>query len=236
MASLTIENYVKCIYLICRCVDGSSPVTASTGEIAQQLNVSPGTVTSMLKTLNESGLAEYTPYEGVRLTGSGQSLALRILRRHRLVEAFLVETLKFNWDEVHDEAENLEHAVSDLLIDRIDQFLDYPQTDPYGDPIPRTDGSLPATGEHLKSLGELEAGESFRLRRVADQSIKFLRYLTETSLQIGSRGRVVSNCEKSGVVQFELQNSNDAKVPDQQTIISRENAAKLKVELVVEIA
>ena len=117
----------------------------STGELAQALNVSPGTVTGMLKTLSEASLATYTPYEGARLTESGQRLALKIIRRHRLLELFLVETLKMSWDEVHEEAEHMEHAASERLIDRIDDYLGYPAVDPHGDPIPRADGSLAET-------------------------------------------------------------------------------------------
>ena len=147
MASLTIENYVKAIYQIAA---GQQAHTASTGKLAEALDVSPGTVTSMLKTLSESGLAEYIPYEGARLTEAGCTLALRVLRRHRLIELFLARTLKMTWDEVHEEAENMEHAVSDLLIDRIDAFLGYPATDPHGDPIPKADGTVAgSTGRSL---------------------------------------------------------------------------------------
>ena len=148
MASLTVENYVKTIYQICA-ASGARP--AATGQLAAALGVSPGTVTSMLKTLSESSLATYTPYEGVRLTHAGSALALRVIRRHRLIELFLVKTLNLAWDEVHEEAEHMEHAVSDRLIDRIDAFLGHPDTDPHGDPIPRRDGSV-ASAE-VRSLG-----------------------------------------------------------------------------------
>jgi DtxR family Mn-dependent transcriptional regulator len=224
LASLTIENYVKTIYLICR----GGHQTASTGEVAQNLGVSPGSVTSMLKTLKDAGLAEYKPYEGVQLTNSGRSLALRILRRHRLIEVFLIETLHFNWDEVHEEAENLEHAVSDLLIDRIDEFLNFPASDPYGDPIPGTDGTLPAIAQNLISLSDLEQGAAFRLKRVSDQSIEFLRFLSETNLILGTRGRVVANCLSSGVVTID----HDGR----ETTIALPIAQKLKVETIVEVA
>src|SRR6187549_4175838 len=128
MASLTVENYLKAIYQISGRAEAG---VASTGALAEALSVSPGTVTSMLKTLDESNLATYTPYEGVRLTPSGQALALRVLRRHRLIEQFLSETLNLSWDEVHEEAEHMEHAVSDWLIDRIDAYLGHPPTDPH---------------------------------------------------------------------------------------------------------
>ncbi len=140
MPSLTVENYVKTIFQICA-ASGGEP--AATGQVATALAVSPGTVTSMLKTLSESNLATYTPYEGVRLTAAGTALALRVVRRHRLIELFLVKTLEMTWDEVHEEAEHMEHAVSDRLIDRIDTFLGHPETDPHGDPIPRPTARLP---------------------------------------------------------------------------------------------
>src|SRR5262249_3249852 len=139
MPSLTVENYLKTIYQIVA-QQGGGP--AATGQIAAVLNVSPGTVTSMLKTLSESKLVTYMPYGGVRLTVAGTALALRVMRRHRLVEVFLSKTLDMTWDEVHEEAENLEHAVSDRLVDRIDARLGYPEVDPHGDPIPKADGSV----------------------------------------------------------------------------------------------
>jgi DtxR family Mn-dependent transcriptional regulator len=176
---LTVENYLKAIWQACQ---AELDKTASTGELAQSLGVSAGTVTSMLKTLSTTGLATYTPYEGVRLTPSGTALALRVLRRHRLIELFLVKTLSLSWDQVHAEAENMEHAVSDLLIDRIDEFLGFPKFDPHGDPIPAADGSIIEHSTH--SLAECQPGESFRLRRVVDQSPDFLRFLSELGMNI----------------------------------------------------
>ncbi len=142
--SLTVENYVKSIALIAARAKGGNPPVA-TGELAQTLGVSPGTVTGMLKTLSEANLATYTPYEGARLTDAGQRLAMKVIRRHRLLELFLVETLKMPWDEVHEEAEHMEHAASERLIDRIDAFLGHPAVDPHGDPIPSADGILAET-------------------------------------------------------------------------------------------
>ena len=139
MPSLTVENYLKAILQL---VIATNSEWISTGQLAATVNVSPGTVTSMLKTLAESGLATYKPYEGVSLTKAGRSLALRMLRRHRLIELFLVRTLDLTWDQVHEEAENMEHAVSDMLIERMDEFLDRPETDPHGDPIPAADGLM----------------------------------------------------------------------------------------------
>jgi DtxR family Mn-dependent transcriptional regulator len=195
VASLTIENYVKTIYLLC---DGQTQTSAATGKVAMALEVSPGTVTSMLKTLKETGLAEYTPYEGVRLTESGRRLALRVLRRHRLIELFLAHTLQMTWDEVHEEAENMEHAVSDLLIDRIDEYLGHPQSDPHGDPIPKADGTVPSAP--ATSLSEGRAAQRFRIERVLDQSPEFLRYLSEAGLSLGAEGTVVAHRPESGVI------------------------------------
>jgi DtxR family Mn-dependent transcriptional regulator len=152
----------------------------------------------MLKTLSESGLAEYVPYEGARLTDAGRMLALRVLRRHRLIELFLARTLQLSWDEVHAEAENMEHAVSDLLIDRIDAFLGYPATDPHGDPIPKADGTVAHSAG--RRLSQLAVRQTFRVERVLDQSPEFLRYLTETGLKLGATGHIVANREESGTL------------------------------------
>lgn len=199
MASLTIENYVKTIQQICAAQDGKP---AATGKVAEALGVLPGTVTSMLKTLSEARLAIYTPYEGVNLTESGRLLAMRVIRRHRLIELFLSQTLNLKWDEVHEEAENLEHAVSDWLVDRMDAFLGHPQTDPHGDPIPAADGSIRTRAG--QKLAELSAGARFRLSRVLDQSPEFLRFLSDQGLQIGTEGSVVGNHSESGVLTFSL--------------------------------
>lgn len=216
MASLTVENYVKAIFQICFAQSGRP---AGTGQVAAALSVSPGTVTSMLKTLSESGLATYAPYEGVRLTAAGNALALRVMRRHRLIELFLVETLKLAWDEVHEEAEHMEHAVSDRLIDRIDEFLGFPQSDPHGDPIPRADGSLETPAS--RTLAECPVGFQFCLARVVDQSPEFLRFLTETGLPLGARGEVVANSAAGGVL--------TVAVDGRQTSLGREAAEKILV-------
>jgi DtxR family Mn-dependent transcriptional regulator len=215
--SLTVENYVKAIYLICS--EQQIPA-AATGQIAASLGVLPGTVTSMLKTLSESNLATYTPYAGVSLTPSGNALALRVLRRHRLIELFLARTLKLNWDEVHEEAEHMEHAVSDWLVDRIDQFLDHPDVDPHGDPIPRADGSLPPA--EYAALAGCNEGTTFRLMRVTDQSPEFLRYLTQSGLPLGTEGRVIANRNEAGVVSVQI--------GDQLTSLGHDAAAKILVE------
>ncbi|MHB8900803.1 MAG: metal-dependent transcriptional regulator [Thermoguttaceae bacterium] len=199
MASLTVENYVKAIFKICR-QDGNK--LATTGRLASALDVSPGTVTSMLKALSDSGLATYTPYEGVQLTEPGVTLALAILRRHRLIESFLTEVLDMSWDEVHEDAEQLEHSVSDRLIERIDEFLGRPAFDPHGDPIPRQDGVLPERS--VSRLSECPPGTSFELAQVIDQSPDFLRYLSNAGFVLGCRGTVRANRPEAGVITVRL--------------------------------
>ena len=173
----------------------------------------------MLKTLQASGLADYRPYEGVKLTTSGRALALRVLRRHRLIELFLVQTLSLSWGEVHDEAENMEHAASDWLIDRIDAFLGHPDTDPHGDPIPRSDGSI-ASFDYL-ALTSLSPGEGFRLVRVLDQSTDFLKYLTDQGLEIDAVGTVVESLVSAGILRIRRES--------RETVLAIEAASKLMV-------
>lgn len=216
MPSLTVENYVKAIYQLC--ADSGKP--AATGQIAASLGVSPGTVTSMLKTLSESNLVTYTPYEGVSLTSSGSALALRVIRRHRLIELFLVNTLNLSWDEVHEEAEHMEHAVSDRLIDQIDAFLGHPHVDPHGDPIPKPDGSFGAPAAN-RTLADCIVGEEFQVSRIIDQSPSFLRFLSSTGLPLGTAGQIMANEREAGTVTI--------RVDGQPTTLGREAAEKILV-------
>src|ERR671915_1265121 len=153
MPSITVENYVKQLYLE---QQNTPHELVSMGALAAAMGVVPGTVTTMVKALADSGLVTYEPREGVRLTGGGEQLALHVLRRHRLVELFLVKVLGLDWSEVHEEAEHLEHAISDKVLERIDKFLGHPSVDPHGDPIPTSKGKL-ATPK-LESLAECEVG------------------------------------------------------------------------------
>lgn len=201
MPSLTVENYLKATLQLSSQF-GQSWV--STGQLANALSVSPGSVTSMLKSLSESGLAEYRPYEGVRLTESGKLLAIRMLRRHRLLELFLVQTLNLTWDQVHEEAENMEHAVSDFLVDRIDAYLNLPTTDPHGDPIPAADGTMRGDDLALSPLSDVPASTRVRLIRVTNQDGEFLRFLAASGLLIDQHLTVVANHPASGCVTLEV--------------------------------
>lgn len=195
MATSTVEDYLKHILLEEQSAEGA-PV--STGRIAAALSVAPGTVTAMLKTLAASGLATYEPYGGARLTAAGRELALHVLRRHRLIELFLVKVLGIDWSEVHAEAERLEHAVSDLLIERMDEMLGYPSVDPHGDPIPTAGGEVEQP--QLPSLTRCRPGGRLRVARVLDQDPEFLQLVERERLKPGSLLELVSRDEAADTV------------------------------------
>ncbi len=182
VASQTVENYLKTIFLAqiaLNEVEGLVPM----GQIAASVGVVPGTATTMIKALSESGLVHYEPYLGVRLTAAGEKLAGLVLRRHRLMELFLVKVLGMSWADVHDEAERLEHAVSEQLIDRIDEMLGRPAVDPHGDPIPTPEGRLPHV-EH-SSLWSAPEAVALIVTRVTDQDPEFLRFVEQRQLRPG---------------------------------------------------
>lgn len=201
MASLTVENYVKAILQVGQ---KSGEDLVSPGTLATRLGVSPGSVTSMLKTLAESGLVSYVPYEGVRLTDAGHKLATRMVRRHRLIELFLHNTLNLTWDQVHEEAEELEHSVSEFLVDRIDEYLGHPGADPHGAPIPSADGQMRGDSASTVTLATCEIGEQVRFVRVVNQEPDFLRYLSDSGFQLGKVGAIVENSHDAGVIRTEI--------------------------------
>ena len=182
MPTSTVEDYLKAI-LIEEQQHPDSLVT--TGRIATAIRVAPGTATSMVKTLADSALVTYEPYSGVRLTEAGRQLAAHVLRRHRLVELFLVQVMEMDWSEVHDEAERLEHAISERLLERMDEMLGRPSVDPHGDPIPDAAGQM--IEPDLASLATCPLGEAFLVARVSDQSPEFLRLVERRGLKPGSR-------------------------------------------------
>ena len=182
LPSQTVENYLKTIYLA-QVRQASNEELVPVGQLAAALRVVPGTATTMMKTLAESGLVRYEPYMGVRLTDAGERLASRVLRRHRLIELFLVKVLGMSWAEVHDEAEQLEHAVSERLIDRIDEMLGRPEVDPHGDPIPTAEGRMPQP-EYLDLL-TVPVGSPLVVTRVLDQDPEFLRFVEQHHLMPG---------------------------------------------------
>jgi len=197
MPTSTVEDYLKQILLEEQRTGAEARVP--TGRIAQQLAVTPGSATAMVQTLSAGGLVDYAAYGGVRLTDDGRRLALHVLRRHRLVELFLVEVMGYDWSEVHPEAERLEHAVSERLVERIDEMLGRPAFDPHGDPIPTAAGELvPAELELLSSLPE---GSRARVARVGDQDAEFLRRLESLGLTPGAHLRVVARDESTDTLE-----------------------------------
>lgn len=182
MPSHTGENYLKAIYKLAE----EEPETAgvSTNRIAAALATRAASVTDMLRRLADKGLLNYEKYRGVQLTAEGQRLALLTIRKHRLWEVFLVQQLGFNWDEVHEVAEELEHVQSPLLMRRLDAFLGHPSLDPHGDPIPAEDGAMRRPAHRL--LADLTTGESGILAAVKNTSPPFLQYLDKVGLQLGA--------------------------------------------------
>src|SRR5215203_3854624 len=158
--SQTVENYLKAIFQAQMVLENTDALVPM-GQLANALGVVPGTATTMVKALADSGLARYEPYVGVRLSPAGEKLAALVLRRHRLIELFLVNVMGMSWTEVHDEAENLEHAVSDRLIGRMDEMLGFPSVDPHGDPIPNAEGGVAERSYH--SLLECPIGRPVRV-------------------------------------------------------------------------
>lgn len=195
MASVTVENYLKQIYLLQQRERGHR---VAMGALATAMQVVPGTATSMIKALADSGLVAYEPRGGVKLTRGGEQLALRVLRRHRLVELFLVNVLGFDWAEVHAEAEELEHAISDKVIEAIDRLLGHPEVDPHGDPIPTPTGAV-ASAPAL-SLLDAPPGPPLVVSRILDQSAEFLRLLKRENLTPGKTLEILGQDSVAGSV------------------------------------
>lgn len=179
MPSATVEDYLKALYQLEQQENGKARIK----DIASLLDVSLPSVTTMMKSLDDHGFVERTAYRGVSLTERGRLAALRVIRNHRLIELFLVEVLGYTWDEVHAEAERLEHSMSDTLTNRIDHYLGYPRVDPHGDPIPDADGRIEKV--HTHSILELDAGATASVERVMEQSADVLLYLTTKGIRPG---------------------------------------------------
>jgi DtxR family Mn-dependent transcriptional regulator len=195
--SSTVENYIKVIYAQqVRLTDPEGLVPM--GHLAMGMGVTPGTATTMVKALADSGLVHYAPYAGVRLTRAGERLAGLVIRRHRLVELFLVKVMGMRWDEVHEEAEQLEHVVSERLIERMDDMLGHPQVDPHGDPIPDADGTF--AHRELHTLLTCPLHVPLTVMRVADQDPSFLRFLEGNQLKPGQEISVEARDEAADSV------------------------------------
>lgn len=178
--TLSEENYLKSIYSLQK----EHPKGVSTNLLARHLETKPASTTEMIKKLNDKGLANYRPYQGVVLNDDGEQHALKIIRKHRLWETFLVDKLNFNWDEIHDVAEQLEHIRSEKLVEELDRFLDFPKYDPHGDAIPDAEGNMPVISK--KKISQLQAGDKGTCIGVNDTSSSFLQFLDKQGIKLGS--------------------------------------------------
>ncbi|NJP05712.1 MAG: metal-dependent transcriptional regulator [Chloroflexaceae bacterium] len=193
-----VEDYLKAIYIL---QQHTNEVTTSM--LSEQMGgFKPGSVTGMMKRLADLKLVRYTPYQGVRLTDDGEKIALEVIRHHRLIELFLVKTLGYSWDEVHEEAETLEHHISEKLEARIAEYLGQPQFDPHGDPIPTLEGKLPP--HTSKALSDLSVGQSGRITRVNDQNAEHLRYIADLGIVPGTSIQVEETAPFEGPVSIRV--------------------------------
>lgn len=198
--SSSVGDYLKAVWELAR----DSEEAASTKDVAARLAVSPASVSNMFARLQEMGLVSYERYRGATLTGRGRNEALRLVRRHRLIETFLLGHLGYHWQEVHEEAERLEHAVSDGFTERLAEFLGHPEHDPHGDPIPAADGTLEP--DESFPLGESEAGKRVRIYKVSDEDARVLDYLADHGLVPGRLLEVREIRGLDGVVTVEDEN------------------------------
>ncbi len=212
----SVEDYLKAIYSITR-----QGHPASTSEIARLLDLSPPSVSGMVKRLSQQGLLEYQPYKGVELTAKGRRAALTVLRRHRIIESYLVERLGYSWDSVHQEAERLEHAVSDMLIERMAGALGNPEFDPHGDPIPAPDGTMAQSSS--TPLPDIDVGQEAALRRVRSNDAEQLRFIASVGLKPGTIFTVVARQPFHGPTTIRL--------GDTEQIIGHELGSLLQCEV-----
>ncbi len=198
--SQAVEDYIKAIYRLEKEEGGKG---VSTTKIAREMEVSSASVTNMIKRLADLDLVKYRSYYGTTLTDAGKKIALEIIRHHRLLELYLKEVLGYSWDEVHDEAENLEHHISEQFEDKIAELLDNPTHDPHGDPIPSKDGVMPEIA--TRPLSEVEKGETLMIGRVVDQDPELLRYLEEIGLIPGIEVEVIDIAPFKGPITLKLE-------------------------------
>jgi DtxR family transcriptional regulator, Mn-dependent transcriptional regulator len=180
MPSISVENYLKNIFEL-----EASEKKVTTTLLAAKLKISPASVTDMVKKLSQKGFLRHVPYKGVEVTEKGKRSALKIIRKHRLWEMFLVEVLHFSWDTIHEEAEEFEHIMSDKMENKIDEVLGFPNVDPHGAPIPRKDGTIKKM--NLEPLGEVSEGTTVRVLSVNDEDPELLQYASSIGLSLNKR-------------------------------------------------
>lgn len=196
--SQSVEDYLKAIYKLENEEEGG----VSNSRLASEMEVSNASVTNMVKRLSERGLVDYTSYYGSRLTAPGRKIALEIIRHHRLLELYLKEMMGYSWDEVHDEAEKLEHHISEQFGDKIAEMLNDPRFDPHGDPIPSKDGEMPVMKTY--PLSEFKSGPYCVISRVKDQNPELLRYLEKLGLIPGVKLKIVEREPFDGPIMLEI--------------------------------
>ncbi len=216
MNSFTEENYLKAIFKLSKHKED-----VSTNAVADEINTKASSVTDMIKKLADKKLVNYAPYKGVNLTDAGRKIAVSVIRKHRLWEVFLVEKLKFKWDEVHDLAEELEHINSEELTERLEEFLEFPKYDPHGDPIPDKNGNIDRHKE--QTLADLNVNETGIIVGVKDHSKSYLNYLDTVGLVLGSEIQILE------VVEFD--NSMSISINNQKkTVISNQASKNLYIK------
>jgi DtxR family Mn-dependent transcriptional regulator len=196
--TLTEENYLKTIYRLSE--NGDTKITPTA--IAEEIRVNAASVIDMIKKLVEKELITYDKIKGAKLTGKGRKAALTIIRNHRLWEVFLIEKLGYSWDIVHEIAEQLEHIKHPELSDKLDKFLGYPDYDPHGDPIPKSNGEMPSSVKKL--LSDIEIGKTCRVAAVKDTSTIFLQYLLQLSVSIGTKIKVFDKIAFDGSMNIQI--------------------------------
>ena len=194
MVSSTVEDYLKAILRL-----QAATGTATVGQIARELAVTPGTVTTMMRHLSDRELVDYAPRRGLRLLPTGEAEALKVVRRHRLLETFLVEVMKLDSSEVHEEAEVLEHVLSDRLLNRMDEMLGHPTHDPHGDPIPDKEGRISQID--ASPLAEVEDGE-YRVVRISDENSDLLGWLNQKGVTIGEEVQLSHRDRAAGLLEI----------------------------------
>lgn len=182
----TAQNYLKTVWA----VGEWSEEDATISKVAERMSLSAATVSVGIKKLSEQGLVEHQPYGGIELTALGRRYALEIVRRHRLIETFLVQVLHYRWDQVHEDAEHMEHAVSDLMIERLDELLGHPRRDPHGDPIPSADGHV--EWPRTVRLADAEPDTQVRIEQISDSDAELLQQLAHQGIGVGSAGQVLT--------------------------------------------
>jgi len=220
--SASKENYLKAIFHL-----QQEQENVSTNALAESLQTKPASVTDMLKKLKTQKLLQYEKYYGVRLTPEGRKVALLIIRKHRLWECFLVEKLQFGWEEVHEIAEELEHISSKKLVDRLEAFLDFPKSDPHGDPIPDINGKIPQLQQ--LAVSDLPLSSPAIVNGISDQSQNMLELLKHKGLQLGTRLEVKKKFDVDGSIELKIRNQQSVTISDhvaKNLLVAYENKVK----------